>query len=188
MKKIIYKMLLVTFVTAMTAACNDKMADSSAESGSRDVLDSVQLVLTPYAVASGDIGRFKSIQDTVLKYANQPQLGTATAITAYTIRAIDMLAAMGLPSNLVNSKECKYKYARVYLAVDSLLKFKLYILPVQGANLTDSIGGTDIYLNSKGKYKNPATQDGDSDKYMLDLNAPCPSTCADNPPSPIVKK
>lgn len=179
-------MLLVTFVAAI-AACDNKAAHRNTGSGSPDVLDSVQLVLTPYAVAAEDIGRFERIQDTLLKHANLSQFGTKTAITAYTIRAIDMLAAMGLPSSLVTSKECQFKYARVYLAVDSMLKFKLYIVPVQDANLTDSIGGTDIYLNSKGKYKKPGMQQEDTDKYMLDLNAPCPSTCATNPPIAIRK-
>lgn len=192
MKKKIHTMLLVAGIVALIAGCGGEQPEGSSDkTGSSDVLDSVQLVLAPYAVAAQNISRFMNLQDTLFKYAPQPKFSSQTTISAYTIRAVDMLAAMGMPADYVNSKACKYKYARVYMAVDSLFNFKLYIVPVVDANLSRFQGGTDIYLDSTGKYYppgKPETRDEETDKYVLDLNAPCPSTCATNPPMPIMKK
>ncbi|MBC9914311.1 hypothetical protein [Chitinophaga varians] len=113
-------------------------------------------------------------------------------IESYTIRAVDLLAAMGMPPNLADSAMCRFKHVRVYLGFQDKVGFKLYIVPVTGACLQDKnpdkwLAGRDVILN---KEANPIIAPIDSaaiaetDRYVLDLNAPCPKTC---PIEPSVK-
>lgn len=85
-------------------------------------------------------------------------------IKAYTIHAEDLMEVLGIPDTLA----CKYSHVRAYLGLDTLNQFKLYLTPVEGANLAASpkIAGNDVILkNAEGA------------QYVLDLNAPCPATC-----------
>jgi len=91
---------------------------------------------------------------------------------------------MGLSSNVLDS--VTFKYVRVYLGYDKtdgkhrLKGFRLYINPVQGADLDGNpvSPGTDILLDSLGNpILNPRTPVS-ATPYVLDLNAPCPKTCA----------
>ncbi|NML37718.1 hypothetical protein HHL17_10985 [Chitinophaga sp. G-6-1-13] len=113
-------------------------------------------------------------------------------IESYTIRAVDLLAAMGMPTDLADSAMCRFKHIRVYLGFQDKVGFKLYIVPVTGACLQDKnpskwTAGRDVILN---KDANPIIVPIDSaaiaetDRYVLDLNAPCPKTC---PIEPTVK-
>jgi len=84
-------------------------------------------------------------------------------IRAYTVSATDMYGVLRL-----NPKDTlQYKQCRVYLGLDYRMRFKLYLTPAE----SDS----DIilfYVNNK----------KDTVRYVYDLNAPCPSTCAVNSP------
>lgn len=85
-------------------------------------------------------------------------------IKAYTIHAEDLMEVLGIPDTLL----CKYSHVRAYLGLDTLNQFKLYLTPVEGANLAavPKIAGNDVILkNAEGA------------EYVLDLNAPCPATC-----------
>jgi hypothetical protein len=86
-------------------------------------------------------------------------------IRAYTISAEDLVQALGMDT--VEPIPCRYKHIRAYLALDSLFNFKMYITPVEGANLAavPKIAGTDVILSDE------------SGEYVLDLIAPCPATC-----------
>jgi len=107
-------------------------------------------------------------------------------IHAYTIRAVDLLAAMGLPPTLADSSICRFKHIRVYMGYENKVGFKLFIVPVDGACLKgkDSsmwAAGNDVLLD---KYARPILAPDSSsngmvttDTYVLDLNAPCPNTC-----------
>jgi hypothetical protein len=116
----------------------------------------------------------------------------ATPIHAFTIRAVDLLAALGMDPKLANAASCRFKHIRVYLGHDSInTVFKLYIVPVDGAclkgeNSSTWEAGTDVFLD---KQANPimAVDSGSNsmastNTYVLDLNAPCPNTCAKETP------
>nr|WP_295870510.1 hypothetical protein [uncultured Chitinophaga sp.] len=113
-------------------------------------------------------------------------------VESYTIRAVDLLAAMGMPTDLADSAMCRFKHVRVYLGFQDKVGFKLYIVPVanaclQGKDPAKWDAGRDVILNKKG---NPiivpldSTAIAEDDKYVLDLNAPCPKTC---PTAPTLK-
>lgn len=91
-------------------------------------------------------------------------------IKAYTIHANDMLMALGIDPDSVN---CRYTHARVYLGLDSANHFKLYFTPVVGADLDPSVmnAGRDSILT-----------DQDGNRFVMDLNAPCPNTCDNSSP------
>lgn len=88
----------------------------------------------------------------------------------FTIHAQDMLQALGI-SGKVNTE---FDHARVYIGRSADGKFHLYFTPVVGANLDTipKIPGRDTILGQKPNEPNSG--------YVLDLNAPCPSTCAEN--------
>lgn len=92
-------------------------------------------------------------------------LGTVP-IKAYTIHAEDLMEVLGIPSS--EPPIYKYSHIRAYLGLDSLNNFKLYLTPVEGANLSadPKVAGTDVILT-----------DESGMQYVLDLNAPCPATC-----------
>jgi hypothetical protein len=105
-------------------------------------------------------------------------------IKAYTIRAEDLLAALGMDPKLVNSDQCIYHHVRVYLGFKKEQGFKLFMIPVEGADLSapDSSAwqaGADILLDSTGKpgCRGSKVHLASADEYVLDLNAPCPTTC-----------
>ena len=106
-------------------------------------------------------------------------------IKAYTLRAEDLLLALGLDPKKITPQ---YPYVRVYLGYSRKPKdgrtpgFRLYLNPVIGADLNRKphLGGKDVFLDSLGH----AIVSGNLGKsqsptpYVLDLNAPCPNTCA----------
>lgn len=79
-------------------------------------------------------------------------------IRAYTVSDTDLLSVLGLP--LSEADKCIYKQCRVYIGLDYMNKFKLYLTPI------DIKKDTDVVLVYPG-----------IGQYLLDLNAPCPSTC-----------
>jgi hypothetical protein len=86
-------------------------------------------------------------------------------IRAYTIHGEDLMEALGMDTT--EPIPHRYSHIRAYLGLDSLSNFKLYLTPVEGANLAavPKIAGTDVILSDE------------SGEYVLDLNAPCPATC-----------
>lgn len=106
-------------------------------------------------------------QDNIERYTNKcGEVLGIVPIKAYTIHAEDLMEVLGIPED--STKIYKYDHVRAYLGLDTLNQFKLYLTPVEGANLSASpkIAGTDVIL------KNP-----EGAPYVLDLNAPCPATC-----------
>jgi hypothetical protein len=142
-------------------------------------------LLVPDTIANKDIDTFHVINEKAINlFGDQGMADSLTTINAYTIRAEELLAAMGIDSNLVKGK-IGYNHIRVYPAYRKGIGFKLYIYPVEGANLSKGIGGYDMVFDKNGKItgrkKGKAYwlqgADGDEDGYGLDLNTPCPTTC-----------
>lgn len=109
----------------------------------------------PLSVAQDNIDRYTKKCSEVLGIV---------PIKAYTIHAEDLMEVLGIP----DTASYKYHHVRAYLGMDTLNQFKLYLTPVEGANLgvVPKIAGTDVILkNAEGA------------QYVLDLNAPCPATC-----------
>ena len=130
------------------------------------------------------------IDTTCYDSVNRHHWNGVVPIKAYTIRAEDLLGALGIPAKYADSSITQYKHARVYLGFRKGKGFKLFIVPVLGADLSDSIpkGGIDVYLNKQGLPIPPDSLKFYSadDEYVLDLNAPCPNTCAET--SGAIKK
>lgn len=118
----------------------------------------------------------------------------------FTISRQDFLQAIQIDTTLAPIQSV-YNFVRGYIGYDtSAKKMHIFFTPVQGA-VADSLGnitnpGHAVYLS--GRYKTTDRQTGvqipgnlgdkdDEGKYLLDLNAPCPTTC--NPEvNPILKK
>jgi hypothetical protein len=178
------KMKLLYFVAAtgilVAIGCNTASSGNPAAVGDRPK-NPVHHVLCRLDSAVTDINYFNSLC--------QSRLGGSTPpIRAYTIRAIDLIGALGMDTTLEDS--AKYKHIRMYLAYRQNAGFKLYLVPVDSAYIggTDTAnwrGGYDIFLNSEGKcipHNKQGTRNTASADYVLDLNAPCPATCAENSP------
>lgn len=105
-------------------------------------------------------------QDNIQRYTDKcSEVLGIVPIKAYTIHAEDLMEVLGIPDT---TKIYKYDHVRAYLGLDTLNQFKLYLTPVEGADLSavPKIAGTDVILkNAEGA------------QYVLDLNAPCPATC-----------
>lgn len=96
---------------------------------------------------------------------------------AFTISAIDLLSALGMP---FDSTACKFDYVRVYMGYNPQHQFKLFVVPVEGTHIgtPKDNAGRDCLLNANGHAVLPRPGSNDStDLYVLDLNTPCPSTC-----------
>lgn len=117
--------------------------------------------------ARNDISNFDSICS-VLFNGEVP-------VKAFTVRAVDLFGAMGIP---YDSTSCTYHHIRVYLGYNAADKFKLFIVPVEGADLSTGspAPGTDMMFNKSGRAV-PASIDSLATEFVLDLNTPCPSTC-----------
>lgn len=107
---------------------------------------------------------------------------------AFTIRAIDLFDALGMP---YDSSVCTYTHIRVYMGYQKAgHNFKLFIVPVKDASLNPPIisAGIDYLLDSQGHAvpPQPWPKGGNSRQFVLDLNTPCPSTC--DMGSPLMKE
>lgn len=182
MKTISLKMMIVISLFAFVACTNnsEKNIVSNDDSLLQNYrpLDSVPAVLASLTSAKANIKAYDSICRIQFK---------TVPIKSFTVRAVDLFGAMGMPGKYADNSICKYPHIRVYLGYDvKLSTFKLYVVPVEGADLVKNIPGKDIILDKNG---NPITLkgkigDGDDDEYVLDLNAPCPNTC--DPTSPLM--
>lgn len=108
--------------------------------------------------------------------------GDSNVVKAFTIGATDLMTALG-----ITKVTPQFNHVRAYLGYTANNDFKLFIVPVQGALGSGPLytsPGKDVLLDSKGK---PAPDTISlNKKYVLDLNAPCPSICDVN--SPLTKK
>jgi hypothetical protein len=118
-----------------------------------------------------------------------------SVIRAYTISSKDLVTAMGLDTTKLQKGDIKYEYIRAYIGLDTPSnKFKLFLVPVAGYK-DSSDGGKDVMLDSTGggptsyiyEYRaenNLNPRDGLKNKYVLDLNSPCPNFCSFITPFP----
>lgn len=142
-------------------------------------------LLKPANVAKADIAFFDTL---CAKYLTFPTVHGNTIpdslvpIKAFTVRAADLFAALGVSDSVQHT----YDNIRVYFGYSQKEdEFKLYIVPVADANIADTISGRDVLLDHSGR---PAPMPHDhplADRYVLDLNAPCPSLC--DVSSPLMK-
>ena len=114
----------------------------------------------------------------------------ATPIQFFTVRATDLLAAMGIDTlYTADAPSYKQRYVRVTIAYNQAgNQFKLYVQPVKDANLdgpdSSRTAGYALYFRRNGTIDSnsgkagpmPKTSEPDS-LYVADLNAPCPNTC-----------
>lgn len=119
--------------------------------------------------------RYDSLVSEILK--------TKTPIRAYTIRSADLLEALGLPEKT----KVQYTHVRAYMGMDMNNNFRLFLTPVDGADLESLNPGKDVILSGpftrgikKGLGNNLQVDDG---QYVMDFTAPCPNTCP--PDSPL---
>lgn len=162
--------LTIHALLALGCSSNSGTEDYARSPGPFDCLDAPQdgvSVDTAYA----DIARYKA-------YMNKFVPGDSTYyVRAFTMNAIDFIEALGLP--LGDSSKVQFEFVRLYIALDELEKFKLYVTPVVGANLRKGIvkpGKDHILCQTKtDEDGNVVSQGG----YMLDFAKPCPNTCPD---------
>lgn len=114
---------------------------------------------------------------------SREKLHDTIPIKAFSIRSEDLLIAMGMKKRKDGSyTACEFRDIRVYLGYDT--SFKLFIVPVKDADLDKGIAGTDVFLDKHCKPIPPHKDGAATTAYVLDLNAPCPNTCATSPLNP----
>lgn len=100
-------------------------------------------------------------------------------IRAFTVRAVDLLEAMGMDVSL--AEQAKYNHVRVYLGIDNNNNYRLMLTPVDSANIEDGVPGSDVIL--KGNYYHGSTSGAvQNGQYVLDFTGPCPNSCPSNSP------
>ncbi len=172
MKLVIFSILLTTIIITITSCTNTTTKDTHEKTYTIDTS-----LLTPADIAKADIAYFDTL---CMKYLTFPPVNghsipaSQVPIKAFTIRAEDLFAALGVSDSVQHI----YNNIRVYFAYNqSQNQFKLYIVPVLSADIADTIPGRDVLLDHSG---NPIPRPNTpplADRYVLDLNAPCPSLC-----------
>lgn len=167
---ILHSAMLAVLIS--TAACNNTNQPDQPPQGSEPT--PVTEVLCPLDSAVTDIATFGAlceefVTDTAGKKVQTPP------IKGFTIRSVDLFAAMGMAAP---ADAPPYDHIRIYLAYRLNDGFKVYLVPVQGADLDSGKAGSDLILDSEG---HPNPPEG-APKFVLDLNAPCPSICDVNSP------
>jgi hypothetical protein len=188
MKRILSCLVLAAGLITV-AGCTNTPKESTVKEGPVPPPDNIKHVLSPLKTAKDDIRAFVKLC--------QDSLGTVP-IRGYTIRAEDLLDALGLPPSLVDSNfngDTVNRHVRVYMGYRKTgppadTGFKLFIVPVNGANISGNDpaawkAGIDLMLDSNGKAIKRGTQKGAAeDEYVLNLIAPCPKTCPEGPLNP----
>jgi hypothetical protein len=171
MKKSVSNIIMATVILAL-GACNNGKNDPPSD----EPVYPVSEVLCLTDSARTDVEYFDALCKTFVRdtLRGAPPVEHAP-IKAFTIRAEDLFAALGMPDTNIKPL---YTHARVYLAYRIDVGFKLYVVPVEGADLNSGNAGTDVLIDSTG-HANPNSE---LNKYVLDLNAPCPSICDQNSP------
>lgn len=172
MKKLTYGVAAILF---FILGCKETSSDSDGQQrllGDSQSDTTTTLFAVPYDSALTNINRYdkKMREYDSLVLQSLKKKGTAhVPIRAFTVRAADLLEAMGLPA----TDSVKYDHVRIYFGMDANDGFKLYLTPVDSADLSSDPpkAGVDVIL--QGKYRGLGT-DG---KYVMDFAAPCPNTC-----------
>jgi hypothetical protein len=180
MKKKIVQFLPVLSVIVIVSCNNDvKTNDNDKKPINKTPLTTL---LVPDSTVTKDIRTFDSLS----------KAHGFDSINAYTIRAEELIAAMGIDPNSIkpdtsNSFKKIFTHVRVYPAYRAGA-FKLYVVPVEGADLSASPqkGGYDMVFDKNGKILRRKSgkfalrgADGDNG-YEMDLIAPCPNVCPEN--------
>lgn len=130
--------------------------------------------LTKIEIAQANINRYNRFWSSI-QFSNSAFKNTHQ-ISAFTINTRDVLKTHGFAV----PPGCAVQYhTRVYIGLDSLadgMNFKFYLLPVVGVGdeiVTPANPGWDTVF----KYIS-GQPPRDTVYYALELNAPCPNTCA----------
>lgn len=99
-------------------------------------------------------------------------------IKAFMVRGVDLMQALDLGCMLPKDAAAAAAFTdttavRMYLGLDSLNNFKLFVVDVDGASFSKSIPGKDRFFNTKTSAKTLTS----SNSGVLDFNTPCPNTC-----------
>lgn len=171
MKNKLLNTVLLVSLTAM-AACNNVEPPGP--------IDNVSQVVYPAMAAKQDMAYFDTLCSAFMAAATGDSVNNNNVpVRGFTIRAVDLFAAMGMDSG---GSTPVYDHIRVYLGYNKRdNKFKLFLVPVSGAHLESSNAGKDVMLHDDGSAFSNADTNYTAEylqgKFVLDLNAPCPSLC-----------
>lgn len=160
MKKINF-ILVITFGVLLCFACNNQPEEKEVDATKPIVTEIPPAILVPVTEAAGNIQNYIRMCDSLLN--------DHVPVVAFTTRAADLLAALGLSDTL--EKHCNFNHVRAYLGIDDQNKFKLYFVSVSGATLSANYGGEDVPTPGTPPNLIPS---------VLDLNTPCPQVCPVN--------
>lgn len=112
---------------------------------------------------------------------------TGIPVNAFTIRVDDFLEVIGYTREQIAqlpAPATPHSHARMYMGYDSVAGYKLYLVPVDGANLNPPVKpGLDVIPS--GEYQGLPGEKPSIGEYVYDLIAPCPSSC--DTTSPLYK-
>jgi hypothetical protein len=172
-------LLLAGFVVIVS--CTNRTANSQNTAGWHHHLTADTAFLCSADSAQRDIQYLQSLNDSEIN----ERVFTNDFPTAFTVNAEDLLMAMGIAYDA--DKIGEHKNIRIYMGYrpksEARGGFKLYIVPVSGISETET-AGNDMVIEKTAKelcIVKPKP-DGLNTQYVLDLNAPCPSTCDINSP------
>jgi len=174
------KKSLCGIIALLALGCNPKPSSDPAEKTTSVLnLSTSSLYALPLDTAVKNIKRYHSnikMYDSLIAAAQGKKPDRKVPMKGFTVRAADLFEAMGMPVS--DTTKATYKHIRVYFAMNKKNEFKLYLTPVEGANLSVNppVAGKDVILNSKF-----FGFGGDGD-YVLDFTQPCPTTCPTNSP------
>lgn len=166
MKKVFYLLGCITLLSACTQKEKTETSTTTAQEAT------VAEYALPLDTAIAYAKRYNYMANKVLK--------DPAPIRAYTIRAADLLEAMGLPLNYVDS--AMYDHVRVYIGMDANNKFRLLLTPVENADIANGKAGDDVIL--KGPFSSGNATSGDpvmQGQYVMDFTGPCPNSCSTGP-------
>jgi hypothetical protein len=159
---------LLTSIAILSVACNRNAGETKSNSKSDDIAE--------YALPL----------DTAISYTRNYNdlavavLGDSAPIRSYTIRAEDLVEAMGIPHEC--AEQAKYKDIRVYLGIDGQNKFRLLLTPVEGADIEHGVAGDDVILDGQFVSGNNPSGDMQTGRYVMDFTGPCPNSCSSSSP------
>jgi len=175
MKKSVFGAVVALLLIVLS--CQEKSNDTAAtqlQSSSSKPDTTTTLYAVPYDTAKKNMHRYDvkmRTYDSLVEKALNKKGPARVPVRAFTVRAADLLEALGLP--VADTAKVTYDHVRIYFGINGDDKFKLYLTPVEGADLSSNPpkAGVDVIL--KGKY----TGLGSYGSYVLDFSAPCPPTC-----------
>jgi len=181
MKKLVYGIIALLALgcnsTPSTNTASNTASSSAEKTASLLTSSTSSLYAVPLAEAVDNISRYNKnikIYDSLIAVAEGKKPDHKVPLKGFTIRAADLFEAMGLP--VADTVNATYKAIRVYLGYSHKHEFKMYLTPVEGANLgaNPPVAGKDIIL------KGPFFKLGGDGDYVLDFTQPCTATCPDN--------